>query len=64
MGSRMMRLREEDIENIHRLSGLAPHMPFSAKVHAVLCRLDAGEDMEAMRRAIREELHRFAGGMN
>jgi hypothetical protein len=61
MGSRMVRMREEDIERINDLSGLAPAMPFSAKVHAVLQRLQRGSDLEAYRAVLREELERLAG---
>jgi hypothetical protein len=61
MGSRLVRVRVEDIDIINDLSGLGPYMPFSAKVHAILARLKAGADLDALRQVVREELHRFAG---
>lgn len=62
MGSRLVRVREEDFKRINELRGLGAHTPFSAKVHAVVARLDGGADLDAFRQVLREELLRFAGG--
>lgn len=64
MGTRLVRVRDEDFELIGQLSGLGAHMPFSAKVHALVCRLRTGGDMDAFRLVLREELLRFACGVN
>lgn len=61
MGSRMVRVRDEDIESINQLCDLAATMPFSAKVHALVRRLQGRGDLDALRAVVREELERVAG---
>ncbi|MCA1812896.1 MAG: hypothetical protein LC624_02960 [Halobacteriales archaeon] len=65
MGTKTVRLLEEDVALLDRLSELHASLPFAARAHAVLSRLDGPAptvDVEAVRLVVREELERVAGG--
>lgn len=63
MGTRVVRLAEEDVERVNRLCGMTDEVPFSEKVRAVLRLLDTyGSDLAGVRTVVREELERLTWG--
>lgn len=62
MATTTVRVLTEDMARLGELSGMPEGVPFGAKLHALLRRLEGGADLDAMRRVLREELERLAGG--
>lgn len=61
--TKVVRMLEEDIEYLSRLSGLPEAYPFSMKVHVVLAILEAQQEtLGEVRLALRTELERLLAG--
>lgn len=60
--TKVVRMLAEDVERAARLSGLPPGMPFSAKMNALLDRLEPDpQNVKLLREILREELERAVG---
>jgi hypothetical protein len=63
MPTKTVRLLADDVALVHRLSTLGDNLSFAVKAHTVLRDLLGRQDeVDHLRRMIREELDRISGG--